>query len=129
MRRRRKPKGLPSYPEIVSDKIQTVTLVCVICGTPTGKTEDWRRSDVDCAIAFDSQDPKAWLARKGLCANCQKQKDEGCVLMFSDTRGVILNPEAAKKLKPEFRDVVLKIPESEMDKVYKPDTDNTTETN
>ena len=129
MKRKRKPKGLPSYPELVSDKFQTITLICVVCGSPTGKTEDWRRSDVDCEQAFGTADPRMWQARRGICPTCQKQKDEGCVLMFSDTRGVILNPEAAKKLKPEYRDLILKIPEEAMDNLLPGNPKETTETN
>jgi hypothetical protein len=110
----------------MKDKLNTVIYVCLICGTPTGETQDWRQSDLDPVAAFGTDDPNQWRQRKGVCAKCTKLREEGHVLMYSDTRGVILAPAAAAKLKPEFRDKILKIPEEEMSKVWpteKPSTE------
>lgn len=121
-----KKKRLIKAPlEVRSDKINTVICVCLICNSPTGKTQDWRESDLLPYDAWGTNDPEKWRQRDGLCPNCQKAYDSGHLLMYSKTRGVILAPEARLKLKPEFRDMILSIPEEEMDKVFpdKPTTE------
>lgn len=111
--RRKRPllRQVPAQP-VDTDPVTQIKCRCLICGELTGKYVPARASIIDPKDMAENPE-----ARHGLCPEHQSLHDKGHTMFYSDTRGCVVNLEANKKLKPNARGGLWKIPEDKMDEL------------